>query len=88
MQGIVEEFIPGEIKTSPSAQCIIDPLGNAQVISTHDQVLGGESGQVFVGARFPADEAYAGEIGKRGRMVAEEMKNMACWVASALTLFP
>lgn len=74
MQGIVEEFIPGEIKTSPSAQCIIDPLGNAQVISTHDQVLGGESGQVFIGARFPADEVYAGEIGKRGRMVAEEMK--------------
>jgi len=74
MEGIVEEFIPGEIKTSPSAQCIIDPLGNADVISTHDQVLGGESGQVFLGARFPADEVYAGEIGKGGLAVANEMK--------------
>lgn len=74
MEGIVEEFVPGEIKTSPSAQCIIDPLGNADVISTHDQVLGGESGQVFLGARFPADEVYAGEIGKNGLAVANELK--------------
>ncbi|HYV91545.1 MAG TPA: peptide ligase PGM1-related protein, partial [Chitinophagales bacterium] len=74
MQGIVEEFVPGEIKTSPSAQCLIDPLGNAEVISTHDQVLGGESGQVFIGAKFPADEVYAGEIGKNGLRVANEMK--------------
>jgi hypothetical protein len=74
MQGIVEEFIPGEIKTSPSAQCLIDPMGHAEVISTHDQVLGGESGQVFIGARFPADEVYAGEIGKNGLRIAEEMK--------------
>jgi hypothetical protein len=74
MQGIVEEFVPGDIKTSPSAQCIIDPLGNADVISTHDQVLGGESGQVFLGARFPADEVYASEIGKNGLAVANELK--------------
>lgn len=73
MQGIVEEFIPGEIKTSPSAQCIIDPTGKAEVISTHDQVLGGESGQVFIGARFPADEDYAGEIGIKGLLIANEM---------------
>jgi hypothetical protein len=74
MAGIVEEYIPGEIKRSPSAQCIIDPLGNAEVISTHDQVLGGESGQVFIGANFPADEAYAPEIGLMGMRVAQELK--------------
>ncbi|MBX7108156.1 MAG: hypothetical protein K1X61_05850 [Chitinophagales bacterium] len=74
MEGIVEEFIPGEIKTSPSAQCLIDPLGNAEVISTHDQLLGGDDGQVFIGANFPADEVYAGEIGKRGLLVANELK--------------
>ncbi|MBA3649851.1 MAG: carboxylate-amine ligase [Chitinophagales bacterium] len=73
MQGIVEEFIPGEIKTSPSAQCLIDPMGRAEVISTHDQVLGGEGGQVFIGAKFPADEEYAGEIGKRGLCISQEM---------------
>ncbi|MGB3076922.1 MAG: peptide ligase PGM1-related protein [Chitinophagales bacterium] len=74
MQGIVEEFIPGEIKTSPSVQCLIDPLGHAEVISTHDQVLGGDDGQIFIGANFPANEAYAGDIGKYGQRIAEEMK--------------
>src|SRR6185295_18409375 len=67
-------FVPGEIKTSPSAQCLINPMGEAEVISTHDQVLGGESGQVFIGAKFPADEVYAGEIGVNGLRVANEMK--------------
>jgi len=74
MEGIVEEFVPGEIKTSPSAQCLINPMGEAEVISTHDQVLGGESGQVFIGAKFPADEVYACEIGMNGLRVANEMK--------------
>ncbi len=74
MGGIVEEYIPGEIKRSPSAQCLVDPLGNAEVISTHDQVLGGEGGQVFIGANFPADEEYAREIGMSGLRVAEELK--------------
>ncbi|MFI5135717.1 MAG: peptide ligase PGM1-related protein, partial [Chitinophagales bacterium] len=74
MGGIAEEFISGEIKRSPSAQCIIDPLGNAEVISTHDQVLGGEGGQVFIGANFPANEEYAQEIGMNGLRVAQELR--------------
>ncbi len=73
MQGIVEVFIEGEPKTSPSVQCRISPLGQAEVISTHDQVLGGESGQVFVGASFPASSEYAREIGIMGQTIAEEM---------------
>jgi hypothetical protein len=53
MQGIVEELYREKSNIS-SAQCLIDPLGKAEVISTLDQVLGGESGQVFIGAKFPA----------------------------------
>lgn len=74
MQGIVEEFITGSHKTSPSVQCRITPLGKVEVISTHDQSLGGESGQVFLGADFPASEAYSREIGIIGRRVAEALK--------------
>ena len=44
------------------------------IISTHDQVLGGGSGQVFVGAHFPADAAYRAEIGAVGKTIAEELK--------------
>ncbi len=36
----------------------MDPAGTLEVISTHDQVLGGNSGQVFLGCRFPADADY------------------------------
>jgi hypothetical protein len=36
-------------------QCRIDPSGATQIISTHDQVLGGASGQVYLGCTFPAE---------------------------------
>lgn len=73
MQGIVEVFLDGEFKTSPSVQCRVSPLGQAEVISTHDQVLGGESGQIFIGASFPASSEYSREIGAMGQKIAEEM---------------
>lgn len=73
--GIVEMFIDGEIKTSPSVQCRINPLGKIEIISTHDQVLGGESGQVYLGASFPASRDYAGDIGAMTKKVAEELKH-------------
>ena len=71
MGGIVEEFIEGEIKTSPSVQCRITPTGHCEVISTHDQELGGESGQVYMGAHFPASNEYAVDLGEMGLKVAE-----------------
>jgi len=73
MGGIVEAFIDGEIKASPSVQCRINPLKQIVVISTHDQILGGESGQVYQGATFPANPGYVHEIGKMGYQVAKEL---------------
>jgi hypothetical protein len=73
MQGVVEEFVEGEIKQSPSAQCRVNALGLPQVISTHDQVLGGPSGQVFLGCRFPADDGYRLEIQEAGACIAAEL---------------
>ncbi len=75
MGGIVEAFIDGSIKTSPSVQCRINPLGDCKVISTHDQLVGGESGQVFMGASFPASDQYAIEIGGYGLNVAEQLRH-------------
>src|SRR6185295_5098720 len=46
MDGIVEEFIEGKEKVSPSAQLRISPQGEVLPISTHDQILGGPSNQV------------------------------------------
>ncbi len=75
MGGVVEAFVEGEDKRSPSVQYRIDPLGQLDPISTHDQVLGGNDNQVFLGCRFPADEAYRLEIQRQGiragRLLAE-----------------
>lgn len=74
MEGIVEAFLEGGEKTSPSVQCRINPLGKVDIISTHDQVLAGENGQVFVGAHFPANDAYCVEIAAQAKCIAEELK--------------
>lgn len=73
MGGIVEEWIPGRVKESPSVQFRVDPAGNLEAISTHDQVLGGRSGQIFLGARFPASEAYRLDIQREGLKAAEAL---------------
>ena len=71
MEGVVEAFVEGENKRSPSAQCRVNAVGQAQIISTHDQVLGGPTGQVFLGCTFPADDVYRREIQDSGLQVAQ-----------------
>ena len=67
--GIVEEMMSGEAVSSPSAQIDIGADGTVRVLSTHEQVLGGENGQVFVGCRFPADPAYAPTLARHARSI-------------------
>ncbi len=74
MEGIAEAFVEGDIKASPSVQCRINPKGEIDIISTHDQVLTGDTGQIFVGAYFPADAAYRGPIAAKARAIAEVLK--------------
>jgi hypothetical protein len=73
--GVVEEMISGAELASPSVQLRVLPGGNPLILSTHDQVLGGEIGQTFVGCRFPASPEYASvimaEAGKVGRALAD-----------------
>src|SRR3954454_23210619 len=52
-------------------QLRILPSGEAVVLSTHDQVLGGERGQTFVACRFPAARAYAAAIAREAREARE-----------------
>lgn len=73
MSGVVEAFVDGADKRSPSVQCRIDPLGSVSIISTHDQDLAGPTGQIYRGCSFPADRAYAAEIQEAGLKVAEKL---------------
>jgi hypothetical protein len=75
-KGIVEERIMGEEFRSPSVQLRVTPLGSVELLSTHDQLLGGPSGQSYLGCAFPADSGYAAlitrEAAKVGRRLAKE----------------
>ena len=70
---IVEAFIEGEIKRSPSVQGYIRPSGEVEIVSTHDQILGGANGQVYMGCYFPADAAYRLELQDLGLKVGEAL---------------
>ena len=72
--GIVEELISGVELRSPSVQLRVTPLGEVELLSTHDQLLGGPSGQSYLGCRFPADYAYAsGDQRSRRRRSAQRL---------------
>src|SRR6266404_4612170 len=75
-KGIVEERITGEEFRSPSVQLRVTPLGRVELLSTHDQLLGGPSGQSYLGCAFPADTGYAAlitrEAAKVGKRLAKE----------------
>lgn len=60
--GIVEELVGGVDLRSPSVQLRVLPDGHVELLSTHDQLLGGPSGQSYLGCRFPADFGYASQI--------------------------
>ena len=74
--GVIEEFLQGKVVESPSVQMRATPLGDVELLSTHDQMLGGPSGQTYLGCIFPADPGYATtitrEAAKVGKRLAKE----------------
>jgi hypothetical protein len=73
--GIVEELISGREFRSPSAQLRITPLGEVEALSTHDQMLGGPSGQAYLGCKFPASPEYATAIMREALKVGRRLRN-------------
>ncbi len=67
---IVEELARGPGIVSPSVQIRILPGERVEVVSTHDQILGGPDDQVYLGCRFPAAEAYRASIQTEALKVA------------------
>ena len=59
---IVEELLRSPDIVSPSVQLRIAPGGSIEVLSTHDQILGGPDDQVYLGCRFPAKPEYRRDI--------------------------
>jgi len=71
--GVVEELVRRPGLRSPSTQLHVSPGGAVQVLSTHDQVLGGPQDQVYLGCRFPADGRYRAAITRAALAVGAEL---------------
>jgi hypothetical protein len=71
--GIVEERIVGKDLLSPSVQLRVRPDGSIELLSTHDQLLGGASGQSYLGCCFPADPAYSRLISEPAKIIGERL---------------
>jgi len=56
--GIVQLYVDGAKKTSPSCQLRILPDRKIRILSTHEQVLGGADKTEYIGCFFPANETY------------------------------
>lgn len=74
MGGIVEAWVEGMDKCSPSVQMRVDPMERLELISTHDQTLGGNSGQIFLGSTFPASEMYRSDLHDAGWRIGEVLR--------------
>jgi hypothetical protein len=79
---LVEAWLEGgEELSSPSVQGTIYPCpagsvgqaGQVEVLSSHEQVLGGASGQTYLGCSFPAAEPYRAELMRHGQAVGEAL---------------
>jgi hypothetical protein len=70
---IVEAFVEGEVKQSPSVQGCITPTGVVEILSTHDQILGGPDGQIFLGCQFPAAEGYRRQLQDLGLAIGKNL---------------
>lgn len=74
--GIVEERIVGDEVLSPSVQLRITPTGELEVLSTHDQILGGPTGQSYLGCTFPAAPGYAPLITAEARAIGARLAEL------------
>ena len=80
--GIVEERITGVALESPSVQMRALPDGTVELLSTHDQVLGGASGQKYLGCVFPANPDYAAAIAEPAMVIGGISRSSACSAGS------
>jgi hypothetical protein len=74
--GIVEERITGAALESPSVQMRALPDGTVELLSTHDQLLGGKSGQKYLGCVFPANPGYAALIAEPAMVIGRRLAEL------------
>lgn len=70
LQGaLVETFLDDNVVASPSVKMLIDEDGEVSCLATHDQIL---SNSMYLGCRFPADEAYRSLVSSAGCRIGSQ----------------
>jgi hypothetical protein len=54
----------------------VTPLRDVEVLSTHDQILGGPSGQSYLGCVFPAAAAYSRLITRQAEAIGSRLAEL------------
>ncbi len=70
---VVEELVRSPGVLSPSVQMKITSDHRLEMLSTHDQILGGLEDQVYLGCRFPASRPYRTAIQDHARRMGEAL---------------
>lgn len=73
--GIVEKYIEGVIKYSPSTQVLITSSKKAKIVSTHEQILGGPDKQLYLGCIFPSFPTHR-------KLIIREGEKISSWLAN------
>jgi hypothetical protein len=66
---VLEELLQVPGMRSSSVLVRIAPGGGVATVATHDQILGGPNGHVYLGCRFPADGRYRSGLQACGEVV-------------------
>jgi len=72
--GIVELYIEAVNKCSPSTQVLITSNHEYRIVSTHEQILGGEDKQLYLGCEFPSLESHR-------KLIIREGEKIVAWLA-------
>src|SRR6185295_2604198 len=73
-QGVIAEaLLQAPELRSPSVQLRIAPAGAVEILSTHDQILGGPQNQIYLGCRFPAHPDYRLSIQREARKIGDAL---------------
>jgi hypothetical protein len=75
--GVVEAFLVGDEVPdgvrSPSVQLRMTPFGESDILSTHEQVLGGRNGLSYLGCTMPASGDYSASIADQALDIGRQL---------------
>ena len=74
--GAIAEVWVEQIESSPSCQALINPKGEVELLSTHEQVLQG--GMIYQGCRFPCDSKYRALLMEATRKIGQVLASKGC----------